>query len=58
MPEKIQLQKKLFCKLGSVLQICYDYNAICQVCKKVFFVIEFSQAFSFQIIDPGSVLER
>jgi hypothetical protein len=29
MPGKIQLQKKVFCKLGSVLQTGYDYNAIC-----------------------------
>ena len=28
-PEKIQLQKKSFCKPGTVLQIGYDYNAIC-----------------------------
>ena len=29
MPKKIQLEKQVFCKLGSVLQVGYDYNAIC-----------------------------
>ena len=58
MPEKKQLQKKVFCKLGTVLQIGYDYNAQCQVYKKLFFVNEFPQACSFQILGPGGVLER
>ena len=30
MPEKIKLQKKVFCKLGSVLQTGHDYKAICE----------------------------
>ena len=39
----------------------YNLNkfvAHCQVYKKIIFVIDFCQAFSFQIIDPGSVLEK
>ena len=58
MPEKNQLQKKVFCKLGTVLQIGYDYNAQCQVYNFFFFVNEFPQACSFQIIVTGGVLER
>ena len=33
--------KKIVCKLGNMLQICYDYNAIFQVYKKVFFAAIF-----------------
>ena len=59
MPEKNQLQKKVFCKLGTVLQIGYDYNAQCQVYKKKKKIVnEFPQACSFQILGPGGVLER
>ena len=58
MHEKNQLQKKVFCKLGTVLQIGYEYNAQCQVNKKKNFVNEFPQACSFQIIGTGGVLER
>ena len=58
MPEEIHLQKKVFCKLGTVHYNHNQFVAQCQVYKKLFFVIDFSQACNFQIIDPGGVLER
>ena len=47
----------LFASLTQPFRIASPFVAHCQVYKKVFFVIEFSEASTFQIIDPGSVLE-
>ena len=59
MPEEIHLQEKVFCKLCTVHYNHNQFVAQCKVYKKkLFFVIDFSQACNFQIIDPGGVLER